>query len=300
MPEGNPGIDNDFVGNELEVMFDETSNAEDQDGDPSGGQVVDGDAQNSAGRPEDLNASAGLVNAGAAEASQGPAGVAVKALGRNGGYTHGGAGRGRGGQRRVVQPRGNVGRGNSLPVGHQLNAGGGGGIVAPDGHQQIVGGDVNTAGVSTVRRKPYVQPVFKTRANIKIPPPTIRLDGSNTNEWRAAALPYLTFNGTMYYINHDLRPEADDPSYADWEYDEEINVAVIMNLIHHEFQSRFYGCKTASEIWQLAIADASSEVVRVDTVLKNMDELSAEELDASVFVNKWTLALRTYCELGNV
>ena len=76
-------------------------------------------------------------------------------------------------------------------------------------------------------------------------------------------------------------------------------LAECIQSIHHKFQSRFYECKTAKEIWNLAIADASNEVVRVDSALKSMDLWSAEELDASVFVNKLTLALRTFCELGN-
>lgn len=72
--------------------------------------------------------------------------------------------------------------------------------------------------------------------------------------------------GTMHYIDHDLCPERNDPSHAQWQQDEMDNVAMILNLIDSDFQSRFLTCTTTREIWNMAIADSSSEVVRNDVM----------------------------------
>lgn len=150
-----------------------------------------------------------------------------------------------------------------------------------------------------VRRPPYVRDTIGSRPGVKGVAPKIKLNANNLQEWRPAVTPYLMLSGVMRFIEEDLRLEDGDPSMEIYLRDERDNVALMLGTVDLKSQSRFTHCRTAREFWTLAISNTSSEVVRMCSILNEMDKLSPVGVDPDEFVDRWITLLQSYTEAKN-
>lgn len=149
------------------------------------------------------------------------------------------------------------------------------------------------------RRPPYIRPVSTSRKGIRVAPPTVLLNGSNTDSWKLAVRPYLIFTGVDHYIKNVRAPDMDCPSYPLWAKDELDNVAVLLSLIEPQYQSRFADCTTAKQLWDMAMAESSSLVVRVSGIFRQWSNFNPMTMTPRVFVNNWSAALSSFRQCGN-
>lgn len=171
--------------------------------------------------------------------------------------------------------------------------------VGPAGAGAPTDGGSGQSQVMQRRRPVYKRPELVSRKGIRITPPTNLLNGSNTDSWKLAVRPYLIFTGVEQYIKHVEEPEPDCPSHPLWAKDELNNVAVLLSLIEPQCQSRFIDCTTARQVWEMAIAESSSLVVRVGGIIRKWSNLDPQTMSPRDFVNQWNAALSFFRQCGN-
>ena len=178
---------------------------------------------------------------------------------------------------------------------------GGQGRVGPAGAgTRVIGGGVASQfQLMHPRRQPYVRPEVSARANLRVDPPKVLLNGSNTDSWKLAVNPYLIFTGVRQFITSIEEPEPDCPSHRLWEKDKMDNVAVMLSLIEPTYQSRFSECTTARQVWEMAISESSSLMVRVKNIIRQWLSFDPEAMTPRDFVNEWNATLQSFAQCGN-